>query len=98
VAEPPDSPMGAFLETLQKKKATLPATGTAPSPLSLLALLAAGPRPVSELQKESGMEFSDFAAALKSLVDGGFVTLTGPPSEETATLTESGAGLVTTRP
>jgi DNA-binding IclR family transcriptional regulator len=62
--------------------------------MSLLEFLAAGPRPVSELQKESGMEFSDFAAALQNLVNARFVTLSGPPSEETATLTDSGAALI----
>jgi DNA-binding IclR family transcriptional regulator len=83
--------MGTFLESLQQKKASqVPSAPT----MKLLDLLSAGPRPVADLQKESGIEFSEFSTALNSLVDADFVALSGQPSEETAALTTSGAALV----
>jgi hypothetical protein len=46
--------------------------------------------PVTELMASSGMAFPDFAEAMKSVHESGYVTLSGPPSAEVVTLTAQG--------
>lgn len=82
----------AFLEAKQRLKSSArPASGG--TPLTLLSKLAEAPNqqmPVTELMAASGMPFGDFAEALKSLGDLGYLTLTGPPSNEVSQLTKLG--------
>jgi hypothetical protein len=81
----------AYLEAVQRSKsATPPANGT---PLSLLNALAGAEKksmPLTELMNSSGMAFPEFAEALKTLRDSGYLTLGGPPSAELVTLTSQG--------
>ncbi|MGH9406103.1 MAG: hypothetical protein ACRD3D_09760 [Terriglobia bacterium] len=49
---------------------------------------------VTELMGASGMAFTTFADALKSLGDSGYVTFSGAPSGEIASLTTLGEGVV----
>jgi hypothetical protein len=85
-----------FLEAQERlKSSAAPAATpvTAPTPLTLLFKLAEAPRPempVTELMAASGMSLIGFAEALKNLKDSGYLTLSGPPSNEIATLTKPG--------
>jgi hypothetical protein len=82
----------AYLEAKQRMdQARKPATGaTAFSLLTLLADAPAKAMPVTGLMAASSMAFGPFADALKSLGDLGYLTLTGPPGSEVATLTRLG--------
>jgi predicted transcriptional regulator len=81
----------AYLEAMQRSKSSAPSsTGT---PLSLLNALAGAEKkamPLTELMNASGMAFPEFAEALKTLRDSGYLTLGGPPSAELVTLTSQG--------
>jgi predicted transcriptional regulator len=84
-----------FLEAQERLKSAAgsaaPVTGVAP--LTVLFKLAEAPKaqmPVTELMAASGMAFADFAEALKNLKESGYLTLSGPPSNETAALTKLG--------
>jgi hypothetical protein len=46
---------------------------------------------LSDLQAASGMNFMDFAEAIKRLQEMRYITLSGDPSSESAQLTEFGA-------
>lgn len=75
-------------------KRTKSATHAAPTgtPLSLMSLLEKAENktmPLTELMAASGMAFPDFAEAMKSLHQSGYVTLSGPPAE-TVALTAQG--------
>ena len=88
----------AFLEAQQSRKVSAQKTSPAASAsggtvLPLLVTLARAPKqqmPVAELMVSSGLGFTDFAEALKSLGDLGYLTLAGPPSNEIASLTKLG--------
>jgi hypothetical protein len=82
----------AYLEAKQQlDQARKPTTGgTAFSLLTLLADAPAKQMPVKDLMAASSMPFGPFADALKSLGDLGYVTLSGPPGSESATLTKLG--------
>jgi len=75
----------------KQKQATPVATGTAFSVLALLAGNAGLPMSLSDLQAASGMDFTNFAEALKRLQESGYITLSGSPANESALLTEFGA-------
>jgi predicted transcriptional regulator len=84
-----------FLEAQERLKSSAasarPVMGG--TPLTLLFTLAEAPElqmRVTDLMAASGMSFTDFAEALKSLKDSGYLTLSGPPSSEAATLTKLG--------
>jgi predicted transcriptional regulator len=82
----------AFLEAQQRLKSSAQkaAGGT---PLTLLLKLAEAPSqqmPVTELMTASAMSFGDFAEALKSLGDSGYLALAGAPGNEVAILTKLG--------
>jgi predicted transcriptional regulator len=84
-----------FLEAQERLKSSAasaaPVTGV--TPLTLLFKLAEAPEarmPVTELMAASGIAFTDFAEALKNLKESGYLTLSGPPSNEIATLTKLG--------
>ncbi len=86
----------AFLEERQRLRSSAPNTSGG-TPLTLLFRLGEAPKqqmPVTELMTASGLAFKDFADALKSLGDSGYVTLTGPPTNEVATLTKLGEDVV----
>ncbi len=82
----------AFLEEGQRLKSSAQkAPGI--TPLTLLFKLSEAPEhrmPVTELMAGSGIAFTDFAEALKSLSESGYLKLAGPPSEEVASLTKLG--------
>lgn len=88
----------AFLEAQQSRKASpektsLAAPASGGTALTLLVTLARAPKqqmPVTELMAASGMSFGDFAEALKSLGDLGYLTLAGPPGNEVTSLTKLG--------
>jgi hypothetical protein len=81
----------AYLEAKQRVKASpAPAGGTA---LSLLTALAGAPQktmPVADLMSATGMGITGFADALKSVRELGYITVSGPPTAESATLTQMG--------
>jgi hypothetical protein len=84
-----------FLEAEERLKSSAaparPAAGI--TPITILFKLAEAPElhmPVTELMVASGMPFTDFAEGLKNLKDSGYLTLSGPPSNETAALTKLG--------
>ena len=81
----------AFLEAKQKSRPSAPSS--AGTSLSLLSALAGAPQNtlgLTELMTASGMGFTEFADALKSLKDSGYLALSGPPNAEMATLTPLG--------
>ncbi|HMD97779.1 MAG TPA: hypothetical protein VKM93_10690 [Terriglobia bacterium] len=85
----PDS-FTAYLEAKQRLKPSAP-TGGGPTPLSLLFKLAeVGQMPLADLQAASGMPFAEFAAAIKDLGNSGYLTVSGEPGHEAASLTPLG--------
>ena len=88
----------AFLEAQESQKVSaqktsLAAPASGGTALTLLFRLAQAPKkqmPVAELMASSGLAFTDFAEALKSLGDLGYLTLAGPPGNELASLTKLG--------
>ncbi|MEK7404305.1 MAG: hypothetical protein AAB225_04285 [Acidobacteriota bacterium] len=82
----------AFLEARQKReRSQQPAPRT--SPIALLSILAGTDGrelPVSDLMTQSGMEFMEYAEALKNLRGAGFVDLAGQPGAEVVKLTPRG--------
>ncbi|MGO8819412.1 MAG: hypothetical protein ACLQVG_32670 [Terriglobia bacterium] len=80
----------AYLEAKQRLQPSGPAAAGS-TPLSLLFKLAeAGQMPLADLQSASGMAFGEFATALKSLGDSGYLTVSGAPGHEAAKLTALG--------
>ena len=81
----------AYLGAKERSRSSAaPSSGT---PLALVNALAGAEQmqmPVTELMTASGMAFSDFADALKSLEKSGYLTLSGPASAEVAKLTPLG--------
>jgi len=83
----------AFLEArLRRERGQQP--GSPVAALDLLGILAAVDRqqlPVADLMGKSGMEFVEYAEALKSLRSAGLVATTGTPGTEIVQLTPKGA-------
>jgi hypothetical protein len=82
-----------FLEAQQRAKPNAATPMAGATPLTLLFKLAEAPAlkmPVVDLMAASGMSFTGFADALKSLKDSGYLTLSGPPSNEVVSLTKLG--------
>ncbi len=83
---------GAYLEQREKlgwSKHAAPKV----SAVGLLGILAQGPNrtlPVSDLMAKSGMGFSEYAEALKSLETAGLIALTGAAVEQMVELTSKG--------
>jgi hypothetical protein len=87
---------GSFLPFLEYSQRDRSSSSAAPavSPLTLLEILARQPQrtlPLFDLQKLSDMEPSRYGEALKSLRDGGYITIAGDPAEQIVTLTDGGA-------
>ena len=81
----------AFLEAKQKSRSSAPASGgTALSLLNTLASVDQQQMAVKDLMADSGMTLTDFADALKSLKESGYLTLSGAPGAEVAKLTTLG--------
>lgn len=81
----------AFLEAKQRSKPGPTATGA--TALTLLGTVGGADQkqmPLQDLMSVSGMAFAEFADALKSLKELGYLTLTGPPGSELANLTPLG--------
>jgi hypothetical protein len=88
-----DAPESRPALTSLERAASPAAAASGGTSLSLLVTLARAPRqqkPVAELMAASGMSFGDFAGALKSLGDLGYLTLAGPPGNEVTSLTKLG--------
>ena len=85
---------GTFLPYMESRNREKLAQPTPTSPLTLLEILTRQTRqslPLFELQTQSGMEPSRYAAALKSLRDPGYIAIDGEALEQVVRLTESGA-------
>lgn len=54
------------------------------------AIVASRPIPVSELMRDSKIDFMTFAEALEALREADLITLTGQPGQETVELTPHG--------
>jgi predicted transcriptional regulator len=64
-------------------------------PLKILGMLReSGPIPVPELMVKSGLGFTEFAATLKTMLDTGLISLTGPSGQEVVEITQNGSQLV----
>jgi predicted transcriptional regulator len=81
----------AYLEAKQRMKSSAPASGgTSLALLSTLANADQQQMAVKDLMVVSGMPFSDFADALKTLKESGYVALSGAGDTEVAKLTTLG--------
>ncbi len=93
----------AFMKEKQRLKSMREPLQQGATPLTLLNVLADAPRqqmPVQDLQAASGMSFTSFSEALKTLQESGYLALSGPPGGESAVLTPLGvdvAGLARPR-
>ena len=56
-----------------------------------------GPQSLDRLRVATGLEFSDFAATLKSFTDAGLLSIAGNPGEERVELTKAGEALFTVK-
>ena len=85
---------GTFLPYMEYKNRERLAQPQPASPLTLLEILtqqAERSLPLFELQTQSGMDPSRYAAALKSLRDPGYIAIEGEAPEQVVRLTPSGA-------
>jgi predicted transcriptional regulator len=85
---------GTFLPYMEYKNRERLAQPQPASPLTLLEILtqqAERSLPLFELQTQSGMDPSRYAAALKSLRDPGYIMIDGEAPEQVVRLTPSGA-------
>jgi DNA-binding IclR family transcriptional regulator len=81
----------AFLEAKQRSKSSAaPSVGTALGLLNTLANADQQQMAVNDMMAGSGMALTDFADALKTLKDSGYLTLSGTAGAETAKLTGLG--------
>jgi|SRR5450432_1165984 len=83
-----------YLEYVNREKLAQRASA---SPLTLLEILTRQARqalPLFDLQTQSGMDPSRYAAALKSLRDPGYIVIEGETPEQVVRLTESGSQVV----
>lgn len=88
---------GTFLPYLEAANRETPAQRASVSPLTLLEILVTQAQqslPMFELQSQSGLEPSRYAAALKSLRDAGYIAIEGEAPEQVVKLTGSGAAIV----
>ena len=85
---------GTFLPYMEYRNREKLAQRQPASPLTLLEIVTrqtAQSLPLFELQTQSGMDPSRYAAALKSLRDPGYIAIDGEGLEQVVRLTESGA-------
>jgi hypothetical protein len=86
---------GTFLPYMEAdKKYAKPAKA---SPLTLLEVLSRQTQrslPMFDLQAQSGMEPARYGAALKSLLDAGYITIDGEAPEQAIRLTNNGGKVV----
>ena len=85
---------GTFLPYLESRNRDKLAQSAAASPLTLLEILtrqAERSLPLFELQTQSGLDPSRYAAALKGLRDPGYILIEGEAPEQMVRLTPSGA-------
>lgn len=81
----------AYLEAKQRMKSSAPtSSGTSLGLLNVLANAEQQQMAVKDLMDLSRMSLTDFADALKSLKESGYLTLSGPPDAEVARLTTLG--------
>ena len=87
----------AYLEEKQRLRAqaspaAAQATGLTPmSLLTALARVSAKSMPIPDLHKASGMDFNDFADAIKKLQESGYITIGGDSGKEAVQLTQLGS-------
>jgi len=85
----------AYLQAWEQSQPTSAASsGNAMAVLRALAAADEKQLGVKDLMTASGMSITDFADALKSLQQSGFLTISGPPSAEVARLTTLGEDVV----
>jgi DNA-binding IclR family transcriptional regulator len=85
---------GTFLPYMEYRNREKLAQRQPASPLTLLEILTRQTQqalPLFELQTQSGMDPSRYAAALKSLRDPGYIAIDGEALEQVVRLTEGGA-------
>ena len=85
---------GTFLPYMEYRNREKAAEAAPASPITLLEILNRQPSrslPLFDLQTLSGMEPSRYSAALKSLLDAGYVVLEGEALAQVVRLTDSGA-------
>jgi hypothetical protein len=83
-----------YMESQNREKLADPGATAPASPLTLLEILTRQPErslPLFELQTQSGMDPSRYAAALKGLRDPGYILIEGEVPEQVVRLTPSGA-------
>jgi len=60
---------------------------------ALLTELVPGPRTLTELQQATGLGFTEFADAVKALLDAKLIEVEGASGDETARLSPTGSAL-----
>ena len=87
--KPKTNSFGTFLETIHY--GSTDRRGPVKDSLTLWsAIVAARPVPVSELMRDSGMDFTTFAEALEALREAELIVLAGQPGQEMVELTSRG--------
>jgi DNA-binding IclR family transcriptional regulator len=84
---------GTFLPYLEYTNRDKLAQRQPASPLTVLEILTRQPRqslPLFELQTQSGLEPSRYGEVLKSLLDAGYISITGNAPEQDVMLTPGG--------
>ena len=86
---------GPFLESLQRSRQQNASQAQDRSlPLAVVAMLRkAGPMPVLEVLRASGLSFREITDALLELQDAEFIELSGASGDEVARLTPTGGRL-----
>lgn len=80
----------AYLEASQRTAANPPVNGATMALLNMLDAADQKQKGVTDLMVASGMSFTNFADALKSLQDSGYVTVNGEGALQIAKLTALG--------
>lgn len=79
---------GTFLRTVRRKRSK--AAGSDNGSLRILKILEAGPMPVPDLMKQSGMPADAFVNAFGAMRKAALIDLSGDGAHEFAILTEAG--------
>lgn len=82
---------GAAAQSSRPNEAQAPSSLNATT--ALLTELVPGPRPLTELQQATGLGFTEFADAVKALLDAKLIEVEGASGDETARLSPTGSAL-----
>lgn len=93
--KPSSDAFGTFLENMQRStKQSVSQAQDRSLPLTIVTMIReAGPMPVAELIRSSGLSFREVTSAVLELQDAGFIELRGQAGQEVAQLTPTGASL-----